>query len=349
LKTGKILKWFNARDGRRVVLRTPKWDDIDDLLGLINSLVDEEAEILMTQRFTREAETEWLRKALSRLEKNELFFLVAKIDNKVVASSDFQIQGEDKENRGKVGIIVKSGYRNLGIGTAIMLTHVKQARLLGLKALTVNVFATNKRAIHVYENAGFVKTSTIPKKHYRKGEFIDEITMTRPIGEQQKIKQGALLYDLRKSVSGILNKPFFEKIDHRLFKPDQKILALWAADCAKHVLPYFEDKYPNDDRPRKAIEAARKWAETGVFKMVDIRKASLDAHAAAKTVKEEDAKYAAHAAGQAVASAHVPTHALGSSLYGIRSAAVHSGIVEDGLIRERSWQLERLREYAKHT
>jgi hypothetical protein len=137
--------------------------------------------------------------------------------------------------------------------------------------------------------------------------------------KQPKIKPVTLLYDIRKSISGILNKPFTERIDHQIFKPDQKILALWAADCAEHVLPYFEDKYPNDDRPRKAIEACRRWAATGVFKMTEIRKASLGAHAADKTANEDDAKYAAHSAGQAVATAHVPTHSLGASLYGIRA------------------------------
>ncbi len=151
------------------------------------------------------------------------------------------------------------------------------------------------------------------------------------------------------AVSEILNKPFSEKIDHQIFKPDQKTLALWAADCAERVLWYFEEKSPKDDRPRKALGACRKWAATGIFRMAEIRKASLDAHAAAKTTKQEDAKYAAHAAGQAVATAHVPTHALGASLYGIRAAAAHSGLVDDGLIKERNWQLERLREYAKQT
>ena len=160
---------------------------------------------------------------------------------------------------------------------------------------------------------------------------------------QEKIKPALVLHDIRRSVSEILNKPFSEKTDHRVFKPDQKILALWAADCAEHVLPCFEEKHHGDDRPRKAIEACRQWVATGVFRMADIRKASLDAHAAAREAKEEDARAAAHAAGQAVATAHVPTHALGSALYGIRAAAAHSGNADDGLIRERDWQLERLR------
>ncbi|EYB67051.1 hypothetical protein DEIPH_ctg052orf0049 [Deinococcus phoenicis] len=40
--------------------------------------------------------------------------------------------------------------------------------------------------------------------------------------------------------------------------PDgQRVLRLFAADCAEMVLPLYERDYPNDDRPRKAIEAAR--------------------------------------------------------------------------------------------
>jgi hypothetical protein len=161
-----------------------------------------------------------------------------------------------------------------------------------------------------------------------------------------KIKPTLVLHDLRRSVSEILNKPFSEKIDHQIFRPDQKILALWAADCAEHVLPFFEEKYPGDDRPRRAIEACRQWVMTGVFRMADIRRASLDAHAAARDANEADARAAAHAAGQAVATAHVPTHALGCALYGIRAAATRSGDSDDGLIRERDWQLERLRSLA---
>lgn len=34
----------------------------------------------------------------------------------------------------------------------------------------------------------------------------------------------------------------------KLDKQDQKSLALWAADCAEHVLPYFKKEHPRDDR-----------------------------------------------------------------------------------------------------
>ena len=49
----------------------------------------------------------------------------------------------------------------------------------------------------------------------------------------------------------------------KLDKEDQKPLLLWAADCAEHVLPCSETQYPNDNRPRKAIEATRAWVLLG--------------------------------------------------------------------------------------
>ncbi len=99
-------------------------------------------------------------------------------------------------------------------------------------------------------------------------------------------------------------------------KADHKTLALWAIDCAERVMPYFEEKYPQDHRPRQAIETLKTWINTGVFKMAVIRKASLDSHAAAREVGEDSpARSAAHAAGQAVATAHVPRHAYGPAIY----------------------------------
>src|SRR2546425_10276109 len=93
-------------------------------------------------------------------------------------------------------------------------------------------------------------------------------------------------------------------------KTDHKTLAIWAIDCAERVLPYFEEKYPEDHRPRQAIEALQTWIYTGLFKMAVIRKASLDSHAAAREVGADNAaRSAARATGQAVATAHVPRHA----------------------------------------
>lgn len=88
-------------------------------------------------------------------------------------------------------------------------------------------------------------------------------------------------------------------------------LAFLVARQAKRVLPLFEKEHPNDNRPRLAIEAIRAWAQgKRELGMGSVRKLSLDAHAAARAAKTDAARFAARAAGQAVAVWHVPNHAL---------------------------------------
>ncbi|WP_081752852.1 putative immunity protein [Kallotenue papyrolyticum] len=132
----------------------------------------------------------------------------------------------------------------------------------------------------------------------------------------------------------------------RYGREDQRALATWAADCAARVLPIFENAYPNDERPRKAIEACQTWVRTGIFKMAEIRTASLAAHAAARDAKakgNEAACFAARAAGQAVGTAHVAQHAYGAALYALKAIAASNPVqTEVRLQEERNWQSQHL-------
>ena len=62
---------------------------------------------------------------------------------------------------------------------------------------------------------------------------------------------------------------------------DHRLLALWAASCAEHVLHLFESVQPSDPRPRQAIEQTRAWAR-GEIKMSQARAAAGAANAAAR-------------------------------------------------------------------
>jgi hypothetical protein len=128
-------------------------------------------------------------------------------------------------------------------------------------------------------------------------------------------------------------------------KTNHKTLAIWAADCAERVLLHFEEKYPEDTRPRKAIEACREWARTGVFRMADVRKTALAAHAAARDVTEDNAaRSAARAAGQALATAHVPAHAIAAAMYAATSVrdSANPPDADSAATEERNWQYQHL-------
>jgi hypothetical protein len=125
---------------------------------------------------------------------------------------------------------------------------------------------------------------------------------------------------------------------------DHYLLAVWAADCAQHVLHLFEEMQPNDDRPRRAIELARAWTR-GEITMSQARAAGGHAMAAARVLSGA-ARHAAFAAGQAAVVAHVAAHELGAAAYAIKAvqAAAPMGESESAGRRECQWQREQLPE-----
>jgi len=140
------------------------------------------------------------------------------------------------------------------------------------------------------------------------------------------------------------------KVEHakRLDEQDHRSLALWAADCAEHVLPYFEEKYPGDNRPRNTIEAGRAWVR-GEIAMSEARAAAVAAHAAARDADEGAARAAARAAGHAAATAHMAAHARHAAAYAVK-AATYAAVPTDAAAAtatERDWQYRRLPEHLR--
>jgi hypothetical protein len=123
---------------------------------------------------------------------------------------------------------------------------------------------------------------------------------------------------------------------------DHRLLALWAADCAQHVLHHFERARPGDDRPRLAIGMGRAWARREIT-WTQARTAAFAANAAAREVTGA-AREAAHAAGQAAAVGHVAAHELGAAAYAIKAiwAASPEGERGDAGHRECTWQRDQL-------
>ena len=127
---------------------------------------------------------------------------------------------------------------------------------------------------------------------------------------------------------------------------DHHLLALWAADCAEHVLEHFERVCPTDARPRRAIELARSWA-SGKATMTEARAAGGHAMGAARHLTGAG-RFAAYAAGQAAVVAHVAAHDLGAAAYAIKAAraaaAAPDGRAQSAGRAECLWQREQLPE-----
>ena len=116
---------------------------------------------------------------------------------------------------------------------------------------------------------------------------------------------------------------------------NEKSARMFAADCAERVLHIYEKKHPDDGRPRKAIQAARDYANGKITK---------NELAAARDAARDAAWYAARAAAWD-APWDAPLDAAWDAAWGAARAAARAAAWAAVRDAERKWQTERLFEY----
>jgi hypothetical protein len=119
-----------------------------------------------------------------------------------------------------------------------------------------------------------------------------------------------------------IEAPYIQSLMRLIETQSKTTLANWAISYAEaHLLPIYEKSYPNDPRPRAALEAAREWLD-GKVKLPHVKGLILEAHAAAREAEGSPAaQAAARTIGQAAATIHAATHSLGLALYGALAVA----------------------------
>ena len=80
---------------------------------------------------------------------------------------------------------------------------------------------------------------------------------------------------------------------------DKRLLVTMAADMAEHVLPIFDKEHPEDKRPRRAIEAARRWVLDGTLAASDAASDAFASYWAKSNLSNVDAAWGAFAASSA--------------------------------------------------
>ncbi len=183
MKTGRVYRTFKAKNGKKVVLRALRWDDLDDCVRFINTLVEERSSvvdlgIIADRRQTREEESEWLAHTLMEVESGGVVSVCAEINGRIVANGEVtRGRYTDTREHGVLGISVLRQYRGFGLGSKMMKTLMKESRRAGLRSLQLEVFANNAPAIHVYEKSGFEQVGRIPRKIHRGSRFFDIVLM----------------------------------------------------------------------------------------------------------------------------------------------------------------------------
>ena len=106
---------------------------------------------------------------------------------------------------------------------------------------------------------------------------------------------------------------------------NRQVLVLWALELAEESARVLAEKYPEDFRPKEAVEAATSWAK-GQIKMPIAKQAILNCHTMAKELENPADIARCHAVGQACSVVHTVGHALGYPMYDLTAIVLELGL-----------------------
>lgn len=181
---GQIVKTFQSRKGNEIVIRYPRWEDLDALTEYINRLSAEDTFLTFSgEKLSREEEAVYLAGLFQDMEFLRKVHLCA-FAGDILASTCAIYKRPEARERGKhvaaMGIAVDARYRGEGIGQELLNATIDEARskIPDLKIVVLDVYAENQVAMSLYRKAGFRETGRVPGGVLYRGRLIDEIQMS---------------------------------------------------------------------------------------------------------------------------------------------------------------------------
>lgn len=150
----------------------------------LNSLIEEDAMILMNTERTKKEEFEWLKSKLSKIRKKKEVALIAVCDGMIVGKTSITLESQRKSHIGGFGIGVKQGYRGIGLGEFLMKEIIKLAKKElkpKPKIIQMDAFFNNKPARRLYKKMGFKEVAIVPKEYQLKGQLTSSVIMVLEI------------------------------------------------------------------------------------------------------------------------------------------------------------------------
>jgi len=181
---GKAIYKGKSKTSQDLILRYPREEDLDDLLGYINTLSAEQTFIrFQGEQLIHEEEKEYLEKILLRIKEKKDIHILAFVEDQLVGKGDIRLRDKIDAHVGDFGLTIAKDYRGQGIGSLLLEKTINEAKknLSGLKIISLGVFGDNGIAIQLYQKHGFVEYGRLPKGVFRQGQFVDHIYMYKEI------------------------------------------------------------------------------------------------------------------------------------------------------------------------
>jgi ribosomal protein S18 acetylase RimI-like enzyme len=149
----------------------------------INTLVAEDAKLLMNKKIDLKGEKDFLRSTIKSVKNKKRVYFVARDNKKVVGTVSLELGAWRKSHIGRLGIAIIDGYRGIGLGKHLMLEAMKLSRKMmpTIKLFQLEVYDNNKPAIGLYKKLGFKIVGHLSKQIQYKGKLVGEYIMIKPI------------------------------------------------------------------------------------------------------------------------------------------------------------------------
>lgn len=175
--------WFELKDGREALLRSPKEEDIESTLEYLVVSAGETEYIVRypeeCEKYTAESEKVLFEK--KNASPNEAMIMCI-VDGKVVGNCEISFfKGIKTRHRASVAIALISEFWNQGIGTRMFRELIRLAENReGVMQMELEFVEGNVRARHLYEKMGFRITGVRPDAiRLKNGTLLNVYTMIR--------------------------------------------------------------------------------------------------------------------------------------------------------------------------
>ena len=180
---GQIVKKFISKKGKEMIIRYPKWEDLDEFTRYINKLSCEDTFVTFSgEEIKKEDEVKALSEWFYQLEMGNKIVLGCFYKEKLVGLANID---RDKSARkrslhvGILGISVEKEFRGEGVGYELGKVIIEDAKkkIGGLKMVFLDVYSLNIQAQSLYKKLGFKEVGRFPKTILYRGQYIDNIKM----------------------------------------------------------------------------------------------------------------------------------------------------------------------------
>ena len=177
--------WFDLKDGRKALLRSPREEDVAGMLNYLYVSAGETEFIVRypeeCDKYTPEGEKELFER--KNASGNEAM-LVCIVDGKVAGNCEITFKTNMKtKHRAIVAIALLSEYWNQGIGTRMFQELIRLAESReDVLQMELEFVEGNARARHLYEKMGFRITGVHPNAiRLKDGTLLNEYMMIREV------------------------------------------------------------------------------------------------------------------------------------------------------------------------